>query len=129
FSLLLMVVIILTLCLPAAQLKLFDRIYFGFIGFFGLIIILLWFATDHGATVGNLNILWASPLYFIYLYVIGKSARKWYKYFIMLLIISNLLMLPAALVQSFNPCFYLLVATSLVRLAAQFIQQYRITLN
>ena len=116
FSLLLIVVIILTLRFSAAQLKVFDRFYFGFIGFFGLIISLLWFATDHGATVGNLNILWASPLYLVYLFTIGRPAKKWHKYFTIFLIISNLLVLPAAFVQSFNPCFYLLLVASLVRL-------------
>ncbi|MBR5166819.1 MAG: DUF4105 domain-containing protein [Salinivirgaceae bacterium] len=120
FSLLLIAVIILTLCLPTAQLKVFDRIYFGFVGFFGLIISLLWFATDHGATVANLNILWASPLYLVYLFTIGNPAKKWHKYFVMLLIVSNILMLPAAFVQDFNGTFYLIVVVSLIRLGANY---------
>jgi hypothetical protein len=40
----------------------FDRWFFGILGFGGWILMLLWFATDHGVTRYNWNILWLSPL-------------------------------------------------------------------
>jgi hypothetical protein len=43
------------------NLRLMDTIVFSLIGLSGLILALLWFATDHIATKDNLNILWAFP--------------------------------------------------------------------
>lgn len=117
FSLLLIAVVILTFRLPATALVIFDRIYFGFIGLLGLLITLLWFATDHGATVGNLNMLWASPLFLVYIFTIGNAEKQWHKWLRIILIAGNSIMILGFLLpQSFNLCFYPLVAASLVRL-------------
>ena len=117
FSLLLIAVILLTLRLSATTLVIFDRIYFGFIGLLGLLITLLWFATDHGATVGNLNMLWASPLFLVYIFTIGNAEKQWHKWLRIILIAGNSIMILGFLLpQSFNLCFYPLVAASLVRL-------------
>ncbi|MBQ4230175.1 MAG: hypothetical protein II671_01340, partial [Salinivirgaceae bacterium] len=95
----------------------FDRIYFGIIGLMGLLITLLWFATDHGATVGNLNMLWASPLFLVYIFTIGNAEKQWHKWLRIILIAGNSIMIFGFLLpQSFNLCFYPLVAASLVRL-------------
>lgn len=117
FSLLLIAVVILTFRLPATALVIFDRIYFGIIGLLGLLITLLWFATDHGATVGNLNMLWASPLFLVYIFTIGNAEKQWHKWLRIILIAGNGIMIFGFLLpQSFNLCFYPLVAASLVRL-------------
>jgi hypothetical protein len=39
-----------------------DVILFGFTGFIGIILLLLWFATDHGVTAYNWDLVWAMPL-------------------------------------------------------------------
>jgi hypothetical protein len=39
-----------------------DVILFGFTGFIGLILLLLWFATDHAVTAYNWDLVWAMPL-------------------------------------------------------------------
>ncbi len=120
FSLLLITVVIMTLRLPATALVIFDRIYFGFIGLLGLLITLLWFATDHGATVGNLNMLWASPLFLVYIFTIGNAGKQWHKWLRIILIAGNSIMIFGFLLpQSFNLCFYPLVAASLVRLVVK----------
>lgn len=117
FSLLLIAVVILTFRLPATALVIFDRIYFGIIGLLGLLITLLWFATDHGATVGNLNMLWASPLFLVYISTIGNAEKQWHKWLRIILIAGNSIMIFGFLLpQSFNLCFYPLVVASLVRL-------------
>lgn len=117
FSLLLIAVVILTFRLPATALVIFDRIYFGFIGLLGLLITLLWFATDHGATVGNLNMLWASPLFLVYIFTIGNAEKQWHKWLRIILIAGNgIIIFGFLLPQSFNLCFYPLVVASLVRL-------------
>ncbi|MBL7810518.1 MAG: DUF4105 domain-containing protein, partial [Saprospiraceae bacterium] len=46
--------------------KIFDLIFWFLLGFAGLVIALLWFATDHSATKNNLNILWAWPTHLLF---------------------------------------------------------------
>lgn len=45
--------------------KIYDRILYICIGIASIIILALWFFTDHKATKENWNILWASPIFFI----------------------------------------------------------------
>ncbi len=66
--------------------KYFDNLFWSVLGIGGVIIALLWFATDHTATGGNLNILWMLPTHLAlpfmkpskwktgYLYVTGAAA-------------------------------------------------------
>ena len=63
------------------RLKWFDIIFFSVVGLLGIFILLLWFATDHSATKGNLNILWALPswLYGAYLLVANKPSSRFFK--------------------------------------------------
>jgi hypothetical protein len=44
----------------------FDTIFWFVLGVAGLVIALLWFATDHSATKSNLNILWAWPTHLLF---------------------------------------------------------------
>ncbi len=64
------IVLLLTSLLSADSLplRIFDLLFFLTIGLLSVLILLLWFATDHDATQNNLNILWAHPLY---LYLAG----------------------------------------------------------
>ena len=39
-----------------------DRVLFVIAGLLGLVLLFMWFCTDHYCTAWNLNILWASPL-------------------------------------------------------------------
>ena len=117
FSLLLIAAVILTFRASGTVLVIFDRIYFGLLGVLGLVVALLWFATDHGATVGNLNLLWATPLYLVYIFTIGNAEKQWHKWLQIILIAGNAIMILGFLLpQSFNICFYPLIAISLVRL-------------
>ena len=117
FSLLLIATVILTFRASGTALVIFDRIYFSIIGLLGLLIALLWFATDHGATVGNLNMLWASPLFLVYVFTIGCTEKQWHKWLRIILIAGNAIMILGFLLpQSFNLCFYPLIAASLLRL-------------
>jgi hypothetical protein len=51
----------------------FDTLFWFILGFAGLIIALLWFATDHSATKTNLNILWALPTHLLYFWRRNRS--------------------------------------------------------
>jgi len=50
-----------------------DVILFGFTGFTGILLLLLWFATDHSTTAQNYNLLWAFPLNLLLIYQILKK--------------------------------------------------------
>lgn len=46
--------------------RIFDAIFWFVLGLAGLVMALLWFATDHSATKSNLNILWALPTHLLF---------------------------------------------------------------
>lgn len=100
----------------------FDAILFGAIGIIGLLLLLLWTATDHKAAANNLNLLWALPTHLVVAVALFKS-RKWTrKYFLITLILNGLLlMLWAWLPQQLHDALIPLV----VALAARAFVQYR----
>jgi hypothetical protein len=64
--------------------KVIDTTLFISVGLTGIVIFLLWFATDHLATRDNLNLLWAFPPHLILPYFILKNSRsKWMKFYFM----------------------------------------------
>ena len=62
FGLLLMVTFWVTLRKIVNAEKWLDRILFNITGILGLLLVLLWFVTDHKAAAWNFNLLWAMPL-------------------------------------------------------------------
>ncbi len=55
----------------------YDKTLFFVAGVTGIIIFLLWFATDHSTTRYNFNLLWAIPIHFILAFYIGKADKYW----------------------------------------------------
>jgi len=51
----------------------FDTLFWFVLGIAGLVIALLWFATDHSATKTNLNILWAWPTHLLFFWRTRRS--------------------------------------------------------
>lgn len=49
-----------------------DGILFTITGLVGILLTLLWFATDHTATTHNYNLLWAFPISILFAYFISK---------------------------------------------------------
>ncbi|ALM07549.1 membrane protein [Sediminicola sp. YIK13] len=88
-------------------------------GITGLLIIFLWFFTDHTATAGNLNILWAFPLNIVTCFYLArtKPLPQWMqKYFVLitvLLIITQLVWLIG--IQIFSPLITPLLVLLVVR--------------
>lgn len=72
--------------------KIFDTIFWFLLGLAGLIIALLWFATDHSATKNNLNILWAWPTHLFFFWRSRNSATV-ENYFALTAIAAALLLL------------------------------------
>jgi len=53
--------------------RIFDGLFWFVLGLAGLVIGLLWFATDHSATKFNLNILWAWPTHLLFFWRTRRS--------------------------------------------------------
>ncbi len=68
--------------------KALDIILFTATGLAGVVILLLWFATDHQTTQNNYNLLWANPLNLIVLFQLSKSKlRHWFNKYLKFLVI------------------------------------------
>ncbi len=53
--------------------RIFDTIFWFVLGLAGLVIALLWFATEHSATKTNLNMFWALPTHLLFFWRRSKS--------------------------------------------------------
>ncbi len=70
-----------------------DLILFVLTGSIGILLLLLWFATDHSATAQNYNVLWAVPLNILVIGQLFKNqAKNWFKSYLKFLIIMLCLM-------------------------------------
>lgn len=84
----------------------FDIALFSILGILGIVIFLLWFATDHSATKWNWNILWAFPGHLILAIALAKkNIKSWVRNYLL----SALILADAAVVfwimgwESFHP--------------------------
>ncbi|SMC84164.1 lipoprotein N-acyltransferase Lnb domain-containing protein [Cellulophaga tyrosinoxydans] len=86
--------------------RIVDFTLFFITGLAGLIIVLLWFATDHQATAKNFNFLWTFPLNLIIAFVVLKKKKmpKWILSYMYLLLAGIFISLAIWLfkVQIFN---------------------------
>ena len=75
------------------------------VGTLGLVLLFMWFGTDHSGTKMNLNLLWASPLHFVLIFCILKGYLNnftyWYLTFSIILIFTTILFW-FMLTQEFN---------------------------
>lgn len=96
----------------------FDQAFMAVLSVLGLVIVLLWFFTEHTATKFNWNILWAFPLHGLLVYGLGmKTPAAWVKkYLLFALILAD-----AAVVfwilgwQSFHPSVLPLILVVILR--------------
>lgn len=83
--------------------KWFDTIVFGGVGLVGVLLFVLWVATDHKAAARNLNLLWAMPLHVIAIpfYLKGRPiARPYFK--IIAVVLAAILIFWPLLPQQLN---------------------------
>jgi hypothetical protein len=76
------------------------------LGILGILLIFMWWGTDHQATKMNFNLLWASPLHFILIVnILKKKSGVFYYWFLVfsLIIIFSTVLFWFALIQDFNP--------------------------
>lgn len=101
----------------------FDKFWFMLMGFLGLIVFLMWFATDHTVMVNNWNLLWLNPTYLIAAIALYSSAarKSWLpKYFKVVFVIILLTeMFWFFIPQYFHPGFFPLMLTIMFRCVYQ----------
>ena len=73
-----------------------DRIIFVFSGLLGLLLLFMWFGTDHQSFANNLNLVWAMPINLLTAFSLNRP-RKWLKtylrYHSLLLLVLMILVL------------------------------------
>lgn len=96
FSLLFVAVAILSLTRSKRirkALKIFDRLFFSLLGLAGLLLLFMWFGTDHVVCQNNYNLLWALPTHIVLPFLLYKNAEGLRRYFIIVFWLSVLLLL------------------------------------
>ncbi|MCX8490984.1 MAG: DUF4105 domain-containing protein [Cyclobacteriaceae bacterium] len=86
--------------------KWLDVTLFGVTGIVGLLLFVLWVATDHRAAANNFNLAWAFPLHLVgAIELLKRTSSKWIsRYFTFAAIISALVLVFWALLpQTLNP--------------------------
>lgn len=98
----------------------FDRLVYFITGLLGVILVLMWVATDHSMTKSNYNILWALPTHLI-ISLFVSSQKRWVKYyFLMTAILAALValcwfFLPQKMNPALLPWLVLLVYRSFAK--------------
>ena len=65
-----------------------DGVLFGLTGIIGILVLLLWVATDHTATAQNYNLLWAFPLNLVLMFqLFKKQVKAWVVRYLKFLVI------------------------------------------
>lgn len=75
-----------------------DRIIFVLSGLLGLLLLFMWFGTDHQSFASNLNLVWAMPINLLVAFSIKRS-RKWLKTYLRYYSLLLLLMMIPVLLQ------------------------------
>ena len=96
--------------------RVFDGLLFITTGLTGVILLLLWFATDHTATANNFNVLWAfAPNLFIAFFLQRKPRMSYWYMFTLLLLLDVLVALWIFRVQVFHMAMVPILAGLYVR--------------
>jgi hypothetical protein len=121
FSLLLFFIVLLDFSknkTAAVFLKVFDFFLFFIAGAIGILLLFMWFGTDHAMCKKNYNLLWAWPTHFITAFFISMK-RSWVKKYLLiaiaglLIVIAAWFFLPQQLNISLLPIVLLLLYRSL----------------
>ncbi len=93
-----------------------DFILFFILGLIGVLLLFMWFGTDHALCANNYNLLWALPTNLVAAFVVHKALRWVKQYFTVVFWITVLLLITwAFLPQRMNNAFLPLVLTIALR--------------
>lgn len=104
----------------------FDVLLFGAAGILGVVLLMLWFFTDHKAAANNLNLLWALPTHIIAVVAFIKNP-SWLKNYFLFTAISQLALLVGwfFLPQQMNTALIPIVAALMIRAYIQYVLRKR----
>jgi hypothetical protein len=71
----------------------FDGIFFGVVGLIGILLLLLWVATNHTAAAKNFNLLWALPTHIVAAIALIKNPTWLKNYFFGVAMLTAILLL------------------------------------
>lgn len=98
----------------------FDGLFFFLTGALGVILILMWFGTDHSMTKNNFNLLWAWPVHTIIAFFINSKknwVKKYFKFTAVTLsaVIISWIFLPQQMNNGLLPIVLLLIYRSSIK--------------
>lgn len=100
-----------------------DGLLFFTTGLLGIILLFMWFFTDHSMTKNNYNLIWALPAHIIFSFLINKNKPFVKKYFLATAIsLAILLLLWPFLPQQMNNSLIPVVLLLLYRSAMKYIK-------
>jgi len=122
FAALLLLQIVLTAVGKKSGPNMFDKLIVLIAGLVGVLVVFLWFFTDHTATLWNWNVLWANPLHLLIL-LFAKRFAAFARYYALAMIgmISLTIFSYPLLPQSFHPAAFPLM----LMLIIAFVKYYR----
>lgn len=96
--------------------RVFDFIFFFLLGMIGVLLLFMWFGTDHAMCKENFNLLWALPTHLFFAFMIF-SKKKWVSsYFLFIFFYTTALLLAwFFLPQQFNRALLPVMGIILVR--------------
>ncbi len=102
------------------KLRYFDIVFFSILGILGILLLFLWFFTNHTMSQYNYNILWANPLYFLFIYFTLKNKKKWINKISILIFISLglCILLSVIRIQYLPPQCFLIIPIIGIRVIA-----------
>ncbi len=100
----------------------FDIILFGSTGIIGVLLVLLWFFTDHKAAAYNFNLLWALPTHVVAVVAFIRKKRWLINYFLAVFLLEIIVLLfwwalPQQLNTSLIPVVIILLLRALLQYA------------
>ncbi len=121
FSLLLVIIVLLSFSKNNSIQKSlygFDGFIFFMAGFSGLLILFMWFGTDHIVCQNNYNLLWTWPTHFVMAFFIHTKKQWAKKYFLISSICDSLVLLawfflPQQMNSAYIPIMLLLIFRSI----------------
>lgn len=121
------VILIASIVLRSKPWVIADRLIFSTVGLVGIIAILMWVATDHAAANGNINFIWANPLYIVYALLLKGERNKIIRISSPIFLFVNLIVLLAwnHFPQEFNYIFIPIIGFTSIRLIVHSIQNLK----
>ena len=95
FSLLLLVLIVVSFIpnkIVRTFISFFDFLFFFVLGLTGILLLFMWFGTDHAVCANNYNLLWALPTHIIGAFFTGNK-KRWTNYYWLATIILQTIIL------------------------------------